>query len=81
VWDIASMKKTNRLFKKIAFRITVLFSAVIVVTGCVSYLYLNHVYLDRTEQTLLSEADDRRASEKREDIVQRQGGGRGEAYT
>ncbi len=46
----------NRLFKKIALRIVVLFIAVIAVTSCVSYIYLNNVYLKRTEQSLISEA-------------------------
>jgi|AGTN01.2.fsa_nt_gi PAS domain S-box len=46
----------NRLFKKIALRITLLFTTVIAVTSCVSYIYLNDAYISRTEQTLLSEA-------------------------
>jgi two-component system, OmpR family, phosphate regulon sensor histidine kinase PhoR len=46
----------NRLFKKIALRVTLLFVAVIAVTSCVSYIYINNEYLSRTEQSLLSEA-------------------------
>lgn len=46
----------NRLFKKIALRIGMLFVAVIAVTSCISYIYLNNVYLSRTEESLLSEA-------------------------
>lgn len=50
------MRRMNRLFKKIALRIGTLFIAVIAVTSCVSYIYLNNVYLNRTKQSLLSEA-------------------------
>ena len=46
----------NRLFKKIALRIGILFAIVIVVTCGVSIIYLNSAYISRTEQSLLSEA-------------------------
>jgi len=47
----------NRLFKKIAARISILFAAVIVATCGVCIIYLNDAYLSRTEQSLLSEAE------------------------
>lgn len=46
----------NRLFKKIALRIGILFAAVIAVTSCFSYIYLNNAYLNRMKQSLISEA-------------------------
>ena len=50
------MRRMNRLFKKIALRISILFAAVIAVTSCVSFIYLNDVYIKRTEESLKSEA-------------------------
>jgi two-component system phosphate regulon sensor histidine kinase PhoR len=50
------MKKMNRLYKKIALRISMLFAVVIAVTTCVSFIYLSDVYIKRTGDSLLSEA-------------------------
>lgn len=47
----------NRLFKKIALRITIFFAVVIATTCSVCIIYLSNAYISNTEKTLLSEAE------------------------
>ena len=46
----------NSLFKKIAYRISILFLAVIVVSTVVSVVYLNRSYVENTRRELQLQA-------------------------
>ena len=55
-WGIDLVLRMNSIFKKIAFRISIVFLAVIIVSSIVSILYLDRTYKENTKQNLINQA-------------------------